>query len=144
MLRPSFAQHVRSFLFSIPQASSSMVFVRNQTGKGFVDPTDSERLLDTATAGEVATDNGQIYRIASSAPHQESLTSAYLQVAIFAQNIKDADIREAFSAFGPVEDLISREDELSQCGELFAVVNVVKVQAIGGSLSKAYKHGSDD
>ncbi|KAJ7587991.1 hypothetical protein C8J56DRAFT_940669 [Mycena floridula] len=149
VLRPSFAQHVRSFSSPISQTGSASIFLHTGGSRDFIDPTtvrdqfksfgdivniwsarsngtsvtfaspeQAQKLLDTATDGQVTTESGKIYRIkptSSSVPPNPASKS--LQVMTFEQNVKEADVQEAFSTFGAVEK-VNLERECPAMGKL--------------------------
>ncbi|KAJ7581617.1 hypothetical protein C8J56DRAFT_1029208 [Mycena floridula] len=139
VLRSSWAQRVRVFSSPIPQAGTCVILVRKKAGADeFIDPTtvhdqfetfgrilkirtqfngtaitfsspeQAQKLLDTAE--EVTTKSGETYHIETLVPPPPPPPSTHLLVTTFQQNVKDTDIQNAFSKFGPIKNVTLNQE----------------------------------
>ncbi|KAJ7581621.1 hypothetical protein C8J56DRAFT_895221 [Mycena floridula] len=76
----------------------------------FASPERAQKLLDTSTDGEVTTESGETYRIKSWVPKPDPPASTHLLVMPYKPNVKEADIQNAFSKFGPIKKVILEEE----------------------------------
>ncbi|KAJ7596119.1 hypothetical protein C8J56DRAFT_1022513 [Mycena floridula] len=88
----------------------------------FASPEDAKQLLDTATSGEI-TIGGRVCRIKPQSVRPE-LPSSHLSVSVHKRTVRDTDIHNAFSKFGPIKN-VSKPKEFPGMGGLSYMVQFI-------------------